>query len=108
MTHMEVSQTDRGFSYANFTDVGGNECSLQESSNAMQACVWLGSNKIGLQHFKAEWGGWKSVTEPDEVNSMTEHYVANNRMQLNQDQVKQLLPALQYFAEHGILPFNTE
>lgn len=101
---METEKTNRGFYYSDFTDVNGNECNIQESSNAMEACIWLGSKKIGLQHFKAEWGGWKSVPEPDEVHSMTEHYVANNRMQLNQEQVKALLPALYHFVKYGTLP----
>ena len=105
---METEYTNRGFAYRNFTDEGGNECSIQESSNAMKACIWLGCNKIGLQHFTSinEPGGqgWVAVTEPDEVHTLKEHYVANNRMQLDQQTVKNLLPALQYFAEHGTLP----
>jgi hypothetical protein len=102
---MESKVTERGFHYSEFNDANGTECNIQESSAMRdEGLIWFGSAKIGLQHFRPEHGGWKEVTEPDEVHTMTEHYVANNRMHLTQSQVKDLLPALQYFAEHGILP----
>lgn len=33
-----------------------------------------------------------------------EEFVANNRMHLSQSMVKEILPILTYFAEHGELP----
>jgi hypothetical protein len=88
-------------------DAQGNVCSIQESSSAMEARIWLGSNKIGLQHFKAGQG-WRSVTEPDEVHSLKELYVANNRMELNQKQVAALLPQLIHFVAHGTLDYGED
>jgi hypothetical protein len=61
--------------------------------------IWLGAKDIGLQHFKA-YQGWRDV---ELVDTIEEHYVANNRMHLTQSQVKALLPALQKFAETGSL-----
>lgn len=93
--------TNRGFRIDKFEDANGAECSLQESSAiGDEGTVWLGCSEIGLKHFKAGQG-WQDVDLP---HSVSEHYVANNRMHLTQTQVAALLPALQYFAEHGVLP----
>ena len=105
---MKTKVTNRGFAYRNFTDNKRVKCSIQESSNAMKACIWLGSDSIGLHHFTSinEPGGrgWVSIKEPDEVNSIKECYIANTRMELDQEMVKNLLPALKHFAKYGTLP----
>lgn len=103
---MKTRLTNRGFGLGEFEDVRGNKCSIQESSAAMEARIWLGSDTIGLKHFQAWKGGWTDINEPDEVNTMEEHYVANTRMELNQQQVADLLPHLVYFVEHGCLPIG--
>jgi len=41
--------------------------------------------------------GWVPFPIDDRV-------LLNSRMHLTQDMVKELLPVLQYFAEHGVLP----
>lgn len=93
--------TNRGFRIDRFEDAYGVECSLQESSLAAdEGHVWFGASDIGLKHFKAG-DGWRDVELP---HSVAEHYSANNRMHLSQSQVAALLPALQHFAEHGVLP----
>lgn len=44
---MEFTATNRGFHVAEFADHNGVKCSLQESSLATEACIWLGCNEIG-------------------------------------------------------------
>lgn len=98
---MNTKKTNRGFVLTEFTDLSGRECSVQESSIIHnEGVIWLGCSDIGLKHFKAGQG-WHDV---ELSNTIEEHYVANNRMHLTQTQVKELLPVLAYFAEHGNLP----
>lgn len=95
---MKLSATARGFSLLEFKDANGVECTIQESSACQEeALIWLGAKDIGLQHFIA-YKGWKEV---ELVNTIEEHYVANNRMHLTQSQVKELLPVLKRFAKTG-------
>ncbi|NTF17815.1 hypothetical protein G6L37_05330 [Agrobacterium rubi] len=82
-----------------FKDRNDTECLLQKSSLATEDAIWLGAAEIGLQHFKAGTG-WRNVDLPE---TMAEHYSANNRMHLTQDQVRRLLPYLQKFADTGEL-----
>ncbi len=98
---MKINNTNRGFQVGSFKDQRGNECSIQVSSNAMTECIWLGSNKIGLQEFKAGQG-WVDHAECDE-HTMAHHYVANNRMELSRKQVEKLLPLLENFVKTGNL-----
>jgi hypothetical protein len=95
----EVKTTIRGFKIIEFQDARGNECNIQKSSAAMEDRIWIGSKEIDLMHFKAGQG-WKQV---DLIHTEEEHYVANNRMELNQEQVRAILPALQKFAQTGDL-----
>lgn len=76
---MKLHPTERGFLYGKFTDRFGSKCSLQESSLATEAAVWLGVDTA--------FDG-KECT----------------RMHLTQDMVRDLLPALQHFAKTGELP----
>jgi hypothetical protein len=96
---MEQTKTERGFDLYNFTDRNGVEFSLQKSSIATEDSIWLGADKIGVKEFTA-FQGWKDRSEFDDT-TLEHHYVANNRMHLTQDQVKELLPILQRFAETG-------
>lgn len=100
---MQMTKTNRGFAYANFTDGNGVECSIQKSSRACEdeEYIWLGATEIGLQQL-IPGRGWQKM-ELDPARS-----VANNRMHLTQSNVKELLPYLQYFAEHGELPEAVE
>lgn len=99
---MKIEKTQRGFVIANFTDANGVECSAQESSAAQEeALLWLGCKAIGLKRFEP-YIGWSDVplqSEPDGIS-----YIANTRMHLTQTQVRELLPILSHFAEHGCLP----
>ena len=42
---MEIGTTNRGFGLAHFTDVAGNDCSIQDSSLATEACIWFGMTR---------------------------------------------------------------
>jgi len=88
--------TNRGFGYYEFFDKGKTVCTLQKSSSVIDA-IWLGAKEIGLQHFKAG-EGWSKI---ELVSTVEEHYVANNRMELTQEQVKVLLPILIKFVQTG-------
>ena len=96
---MKFKKTGRGFALGEFEDVRGNECSIQKSSS-VEDRIWLGSNKIGLKEFTAGHG-WEDRPEFDEDHSIQHHYIANNRMELNQEQVASLLPVLQRFVDTG-------
>lgn len=99
---MKTEYTERGFAIVRFIDEKGVSCSIQKSSLATNDCIWLGASDIGLKRFEP-YIGWSDVQLPDGgQRSIT--YIANNRMHLDQEQVKALLPYLQYFAEHGELP----
>ena len=96
-----------------FTDLYGSECSLQKSSLASQDAIWIGvqdaspqimaRDAIALGLKPIEGGekdnGWVPFKIPSQVQLKT-------RMHLTQEQVVELLPALQYFAEHGELPIE--
>jgi hypothetical protein len=71
---------DRGLYGFRFKDHYKNKCSVQESSIATIGAIWLGVDEQG-----------PGISYP-------------TRMHLTQDQVKQLIPMLQYFVEHGRLP----
>jgi hypothetical protein len=89
---MEVGKTSRGFAIVTFKDRYGIDCSLQKSSLATEEAIWFGCDKADPKELVP--GGWKSIPMPDV-------YVANTRMHLTQDQVRELLPFLQKFVETG-------
>lgn len=94
---MQLRPTNRGFSYAEFKDSNGETCTLQESSS-YEPRIWLGAKEVSVKYLK---NGWRELDIPALTG---EDFVGNQRMHLNQSQVKELLPYLQYFAEHGELP----
>jgi hypothetical protein len=93
-TMLNRRTTDRGFDIITFNDKYGHECSLQESS-ANEPAIWFGPNEAEPK-ILVKGGGWQPVDFPEET-------MFNTRMHLTQDQVKELLPYLQHFAEHGCL-----
>lgn len=80
-TLLKFVPTERGFLRADFEDLNGDSCSIQESSLATESAIWLGQDE-GTHH----------------------HGQCMARMHLSQEQVKQLLPALKYFSKYGTLP----
>lgn len=97
---MNKTKTNRGFSIIEGgRDTNGVKFNIQKSSSAMEDKIWFGAIEIGLKHFKAG-EGWKDVELTD---TMQEHYVANNRLHLNREQVAEIIPILQKFVDTGEL-----
>lgn len=72
-------RTARGFPLMNFVDKYGQQCSIQDSSLATDACCWLG------------------------VDVDIEGAEVNKRMHLTREMAGKLAAALAYFAEHGTI-----
>ena len=97
-------KTARGFELITFSDRHDEACSLQKSSLAFEDAIWLGvdnanprilhgdAKKLGIQ--TSATSGWVDYPLPPEVDMTT-------RMHLTRDQVADLLPVLQKFAETG-------
>lgn len=95
---MDIKRTEtaRGFMHLAFKDHYDIACSIQESSLATEAAIWLGCDDANPRHCVPD-KGWQPVAMPEGT-------VTNTRMHLTQEQVKALLPALIHFAECGELP----
>lgn len=92
---MKVEATGRGFDLINFKDRYGVGCSLQKSSLFTEDCIWFGCDEADPK-MMVSGKGWQPVKMPAE-------YIANTRMHLTQEQVRELLPFLEKFAETGEL-----
>lgn len=79
---IRFERTDRGFGLGRFQDRYGQACSIQESSLATEACLWLGCDEI----LRAPG------SEP-----------VNGRIHLTQAMAAELIPLLQRFVETGDL-----
>lgn len=105
---IKYDQTKRGFKVFDFKDMYGSECSLQDSSLATESAIWFGTDDpwpkvfypIGIKH--PDHGGWEDYKK--ELPEGADNILCSGRMHLTLDQVKELLPLLQYFVEHGELP----
>ncbi|HBO4749107.1 TPA: hypothetical protein L4V19_002220 [Pseudomonas aeruginosa] len=105
--NMERNDTNRGFALYQFTDRSGAKCSLQKSSLAFEDAIWLGVMDANAQVMASEaesvgvltreTTGWVPYPIPEKV-------LLTTRMHLTQEQVVELLPLLQHFAETGELP----
>lgn len=78
-----LRRTGRGFIRGEFLDHYGEKASIQESSLATEACLWLGSDVV-LTDVTGE--------------------VHNRRLHLTQDMARELVKLLEYFVKHGGLP----
>jgi hypothetical protein len=83
-----MKKTPRGFSYVQFVDLYGQQCSLQKSSLATKDAIWLGVENTG-PNLDGPGGG-----RNEDIRA---------RMHLSQKEVKKLLPKLIKFAESGEL-----
>ena len=106
MSNIERKLTQRGFAHYEFEDGYGAECSLQESSaarfeddygNVSDGYIWLGMVKDREGNIAGIIG--KTLNLPDGTPAPI-----SCRMHLSQSTVRDLLPLLAYFAEHGELP----
>jgi hypothetical protein len=92
-------QTNRGFDILEFLDLYEVPCSLQKSSLATEDAIWFGRNDASPRQLVPN-KGWTPIEMPA-------NYCADTRMHLTQDQVRALLPALQYFANTGDIVCRT-
>lgn len=115
--NFKYSFTPRRLPYVEFEDLYGAGCSIQLSSLAEKDAIWIGvdkadprimakdANSLGLAHLLNEGPerltGWVDYPVPNEVQFTT-------RMHLSQEQVKAILPILQYFANTGMFPTEEE
>ena len=107
--------TDRGFKLYEFTDKGGFQCSIQESSfggvvvvideDDNDPRIFIGINNSTIKACIPNYG-WIDIEPPGLRNDDSgEEYTTfvNGRMELSQTQVKEILPILQKFAKDGCL-----
>lgn len=94
---IEWDKSDRGFTYGSFFDKNGHKCSIQSSSIASEAAIWLGTTDPKVTIYR-KGSGWSNVTLPTDG----ELHITG-RMHLSQEAVQELLPFLQYFARTGEL-----
>lgn len=76
---------DRGFFKGGFKDRYGADCSIQESSLATEACIWLGCDHETVDAQGRPCGA---------------------RMHLTQAMARDLIPLLEHFVETGVLPHS--
>lgn len=95
---LEIKKTERGWDYIEFKDRYEQTCSIQKSSLAFENAIWFGLNDAEPQIMAKDTPqggtGWVPYSIPDEV-------ILHTRMHLTQEQVKELLPILEKFAETG-------
>lgn len=84
---MELGQTVRGFTHADFTDLYGEACSIQDSSLATADAIWLGVDHVNARRMA-------SVVGVD-----LERLPA--RMHLSREMAAELIPLLQRFVDTG-------
>lgn len=82
---MKIRKTSRGFRRADFKDLYGAECSIQESSLMTDDAIWLGCDE-GSHHLGA----------------------CSARMHLDRERAAQIIKLLQHFVETGALPEGIE
>lgn len=98
---MKIEYTARGFALGEFADRNGEKCSIQNSSLAIEAAIWLGTDEANPQVL-IPGKGWTHVEFP-------EHTLFNTRMHLTQKQVAEdLLPALHRFVRTGSIDLSEE
>lgn len=102
---MEIAygDTGRGFSLCTFKDHYGLECSVQDSSLADDACIWLGIDNPRVQVFVPNGpavdgkDSWRPLEKPANADCL----LVDSRMHLTREMAMGLLPVLQRFIETG-------
>ena len=84
---IDLKPTSRGFLRGEFADRYGEKCSIQESSLATEAAIWLGCDHETVDDKGRQCGA---------------------RMHLTQDLAAELIPLLQRFVDTGSLMPATE
>lgn len=97
---LKNGRTERGFGLIEFRDQKNVECSIQQSSLATDECIWFGCDNADPHYFDPGTDEpWKKLEVPRDT-------VMNTRMHLNREQVAELIPVLQRFADSGELPIE--
>lgn len=95
------SINDRRFKKMTFDDVYNVKCSLQKSSLASEECIWFGVEDINPRIFVPGMHSPFEGTKKAVPYNLPSEVIISNRMHLNREQVKMLLPALQEFVDTG-------
>ena len=108
---MKISTTNRGFTIHDFKDSKGVQCSIQESSACATndgAYLWVGCDSTTISIFHPNQTPSWVDRDPTEMAQMlwpeVPYTVSNNRMHLSREDIKAMLPSLEYFVKHGVLP----
>lgn len=94
-------KTERRFDIIKFKDRYDVECSIQKSSLATEDAIWLGCSEIEIQTFIPGPGWRKWTIEQLKIVLGGREIVANNRMHLSIEKVRELLPILHRFVDTG-------
>ena len=86
-----MGKTCRNFAIGEFEDFNNVECSIQDSSLATEACIWLGPTAPNPRRM-IPGRGWVDAVLPTGVQCTT-------RMHLNVDQCRELVKVLNRFIE---------
>jgi len=90
---IEMGRTRRGFASGEFTDRYDNKCSIQESSLATEATIWLGIDDPKPEVL-VPGEGW----QPVDLKALVQGELSiHTRMHLTVEGVRQLLPLLHHF-----------
>lgn len=89
---IQFNKTERGFGIGEFTDFYGKKCSIQDSSLATQAAIWLGISNPEIKSFRPG-EGWRDYQLPSDVTVFS-------RMHLTIPMAKELRMALDRFIEN--------
>lgn len=96
------SQTARGFTFYERLDHYGERYSIQDSSLAVEECIWL-----GVEPVKIKIKGWHPEY-PERARDLTEeegkNLIAFGRMHLTRAMAAELIALLEHFVETGSLP----
>lgn len=108
---LEFKKTPRGFVVAKFLDRYKHPCSIQESSLATEAAVWLGidtdtKSPDGERSFEEifEHAMRCDGLKQADKETFRKGFEACGRMHLTVDMAKQIISSLTVFVETGFLP----
>jgi hypothetical protein len=96
---IKFSDTQRGFAIGLFSDLYGAKCSVQDSSLATEAAIWLGMDQVDLKVFDPHNGGWRTV--PDPPTPRDGSVLHSGRMHLTVPMAVALADVLDRFIEKG-------
>ena len=99
-------KTERGFERIEFEDCYHQQCVLQESSSALQRCLWLGLAKAEPVIMKSD--AKKLGVEGEAVSGFVPYPIPeqvhiSSQMHLNREQVYDLVAKLHKWLEYGSL-----